>query len=459
MNLVFRKMTERDLEQVMHWRMQPDVTRFMTTDPKLTLEGQRKWFEKQQQNPHVHYWIVVIDDVDAGVVSIVLDSEGKSGETSSYIAEKACKSLPNMTSVIASLLDCFFDDLGAETLYGDVLAANKGVVLINRHLGYTVDSVAKDAIEKNGLLYDQMRVHLTKAQWHERRKAIEYTSAKHLNSCSEEEMPRLIEALTQQAQAIRRDLLRMGKAAGPVGLHFGGSLSIVEIVATLYGYTMHAPLEGAVRDRLILSKGHGVPTLYACLKQLGVLTDEELMTFKSDATRLYGHPSANAALGIDFSTGSLGQGLSLAVGFAMALKRKRNAARLFVLLGDGECNEGAVWEAAASAAHFKLDNLMAIVDRNQLQYDGDTASVMNMDALEAKFESFGWAVHVVDGHDIAACCEAFNQTSDRPVAIVADTVKGKGISFMEGDPKWHHSVLSQELYERALEELSDDRSE
>jgi len=258
---------------------------------------------------------------------------------------------------------------------------------------------------------------------------------------------------------MRLDILKMAVAAGDSGLHFGGTLSLIEIIASLYFYNMNFSKDTYrtdLRDRLILSKGHGIPAVYAGLRQLDIISEEDLYTFKNDVTDLYGHPSMNEKLGIEFSSGSLGQGLSLAVGSAIALKKRNSFSRIYVILGDGECNEGSVWEAALSATHYKLNNIMAIIDRNHLQYDGDTEKVMSMGFLEDKFRSFGWETYVIDGHNLKSCCEAFNKRSDKPIAIIADTIKGKKISFMENNPKWHHNRLTEQQYQKALEELNND---
>jgi transketolase len=207
------------------------------------------------------------------------------------------------------------------------------------------------------------------------------------------------------------------------------------------------------RDRFILSKGHGSMPYYAALHLLGVVTEDELMTFKSNDTFLYGHPSMNRDRGIEFSSGSLGLGLAVGLGTAMALRRKKNAdSRVFVLMGDGECNEGSVWESALCASHFGLDNVVAIVDKNGLQYDGPTESILAMDDLSAKWESFGWTAVSVDGHDVGALLEAFGVSTAKPKVIIANTVKGKGVSFMENNPSWHHNRLSQAQLDQAIEE-------
>lgn len=266
-----------------------------------------------------------------------------------------------------------------------------------------------------------------------------------------------IQELNAKCLEMRRDVITMADAAGDMGLHFGGTLSMIEITAALYFEVMNINkdiLQADERDRVIVSKGHGVPAVYSALKHIGVLTEDDLMTFKSPNTNLYGHPCKNPEIGIEFSTGSLGQGLSLGVGTAIALKHKgNNSSRIFVILGDGECDEGSVWEAAMSANQYKLDNLVAIIDRNKLQYDGDTEDVMKIESLAAKWESFGWETMTIDGHDVEACCNAFSHKSDKPLAIIANTVKGKGISFMENDPGWHHKKMSKDETAKAKEEL------
>lgn len=256
---------------------------------------------------------------------------------------------------------------------------------------------------------------------------------------------------------MRKDLLKMALAAKSQGAHMGGSLSLVEIMAALYGGAMNfdpASVQAESRDRLILSKGHGVMAQYAALKQMGLLSEEELLTYKSRGSYVSAHPSVNASLGIDFASGSLGQGLSLGAGVAMALHRKGNKhSRVFVILGDGECDEGAVWEAAMTASHYKLANLVAVVDRNGLQYDGNTEEILALVDLEAKWKAFGWDAVTVDGHNVEDLTSAFSLRTEKPLVVIAKTVKGKGISFMENMPQWHNGVVTQRLYEQAMEEL------
>lgn len=249
---------------------------------------------------------------------------------------------------------------------------------------------------------------------------------------------------------IRKDILDMTKATGPTGAHIGGAMSLVEILYCLYFECFDFK-----KDHIILSKGHGIMALYGIFNQLGLLKEGELLTFKKDETRLYAHPSLNSDLPIEFASGSLGQGLSLGVGEAIADKMNGLANKTIVVLGDGECDEGQIWEAAMSASHFSLDNLVAIVDCNQIQYDGSTSQIMNLEPLDKKWESFGWDVNVIDGHSIQEIVEALKkEANNKPLLILAKTIKGKGVSFMEGNPLWHNHTLNEEQYRSALEELS-----
>lgn len=208
-----------------------------------------------------------------------------------------------------------------------------------------------------------------------------------------------------------------------------------------------------MRDRVILSKGHAAMALYPALAVAGVIDATELSTYKKDGSRLGGHPSLNGLPGIEYASGSLGQGLSLGVGTALALKRKGIPSNVFVLLGDGECNEGSIWEAACSASHFKLDELVAVIDCNGLQYDGLTEEVFNMSPIKEKWDSFGWETLCIDGHNMEEILDAYEKKSNRPKAIIANTLKGKGISFMENRREYHNAALSDELYKKAILEL------
>jgi transketolase len=268
------------------------------------------------------------------------------------------------------------------------------------------------------------------------------------------------------ANEMRRDCIRMGNATGHLGAHFGSALSLIEIMSVLYGQVLRSPLFGSRqiyhpnRDRFILSKGHGVMAMYAALRQVGVLSSDELLSFKSNKTRLHAHPSINEQLGIDVSTGSLGLGFGVAVGIALALKKTSNIeSSVYVILGDGECNEGAVWESAMTAAHFGLDNIVVIVDQNGLQYDGPTSEIMSMSNIAAQWQASGWITTEIDGHSIPALQTELSRMSNlranQPKVVIAKTVKGKGISFMENQPKWHHNRLSEEQFDLAMSELDE----
>ena len=240
--------------------------------------------------------------------------------------------------------------------------------------------------------------------------------------------------------------------------HLGGALSIVEIMATLYSGVLRYKVEDPRwedRDRFILSKGHGVLGYYTALLAAGFISEEKLATFQTNESDLIAHPVMNLDLGIESSNGSLGHGLAMAIGISLAAKKKGKDFKAYVLLGDGECNEGSVWEAVMSAAQLHLDSLTAIVDYNKLQSDGDSRQIINFGDLAGKFAAFGWNVCAIDGHDIGAVVAAFDQKFDRvaPKVIVANTIKGKGISFMENNNEWHHNRLTKANYDLALAEL------
>ena len=245
--------------------------------------------------------------------------------------------------------------------------------------------------------------------------------------------------------------------------HPGGSLSCVEILSVLYNKIMFVPsawknsVDFDKRDRFVLSKGHASAALYSVLAQKGFFPVEELMTFRKLGSRLQGHPSTRTGLeGIEVSTGSLGQGLSIATGVALALKLNNNPANVFVLLGDGEMQEGSVWEALMSAAHKKLDNLIIVIDKNNLQIDGDTNDVKSLEPLNDKLESFGWNIKEVDGHNEDELEKAFIEAkkSTKPFAVIANTIKGKGVSYMENNAGWHGKAPNDEELKLALEELN-----
>lgn len=265
--------------------------------------------------------------------------------------------------------------------------------------------------------------------------------------------------LEQRANDMRIDIVRMIAEAGSG--HPGGSLSCTDILTALYfgGVMNHDPANPAEpsRDRFVLAKGHAAPALYAALAHAGYFPREELRTLRKLGTRLQGHPDCKLCPGVEVSTGSLGQGLSIACGMAAGLKLAGGNQGVFCLLGDGECEEGQVWEAAMWAAHSKLDNLVAIVDRNHLQIDGDTADVCDPGDVVAKFAAFGWDARRVDGHDIDALVRELSAAkADRagvPHVLVADTVKGKGVSFMENQAGWHGKAPNAEQAAAAIAEL------
>ncbi len=244
--------------------------------------------------------------------------------------------------------------------------------------------------------------------------------------------------------------------------HIGGSLSSCELMTVLFQKCMkHAPKgvnspEYETRDRFVLSKGHVSPIYYSVLANLGFFPKKELKSFRALGTRLQGHPSLWCP-GVEVATGSLGQGLSMACGIAMALKIDKNPAHVFVLLGDGEMQEGNVWEALMQAPHRKLDNLVAIIDRNRLQIDGSTEDIKPLDDLGTKLKAFNWDVFEIDGHNIEEIYETIEKAkqNNKPTAIIANTIKGKGVSFMENNAGWHGKAPNKEEYEKAMSELTE----
>ena len=265
-----------------------------------------------------------------------------------------------------------------------------------------------------------------------------------------------VQELTEMSMRIRLDAMDMALASGNNGSHLGGSLSCVEIMAVLYGavltYDVHNPLE-PTRDRFIPSKNHCVLAHLPALAECGFLSKEELLEFQKDGGRLTGYPQRQE-IGLEYSGGSLGMAISVGVGLALSSREKKLGNKVYILMGDGELNEGSIWEAFMSASHYRLDNLVAIIDRNHLSYDGDTESVMALENLADKLRSFNWHVSECDGHDVRSLLMAFSDHADgKPHVIIADTVKGKGVSFMENRPEWHHHRLSQAEYEAAKQEL------
>lgn len=261
----------------------------------------------------------------------------------------------------------------------------------------------------------------------------------------------------KMANRIRQDIIEMLVPAKSG--HPGGSLSAADILAVLYFSVMKTDPQNPHwpdRDRFILSKGHAAPVLYAALAEKGFFPREELLKLRQTGHFLQGHPDMKKVPGVDMSTGSLGQGISAAVGMALAGKIDRKDYRIFCLLGDGEVAEGLVWEAAMAAAHYRLDNLVAFLDHNGLQIDGPNAEVMNSAPLSDKWTAFGWQVVEINGHDIEAIQQAIEQagkTKGKPTMIIAHTIKGKGVSFMENQASWHGNAPNAQQAEEALAQL------
>ena len=269
--------------------------------------------------------------------------------------------------------------------------------------------------------------------------------------------PLSVKEMEAIAKKLRRHIITMTGKAGSG--HPGGSLSAVEIVTALYFRLLrHKPKDPqwTDRDRFILSKGHAAPLLYATLAECGYLPIDELITLRQLDSRLQGHTDRTVTPGVEMSAGALGQGLSFAIGIALAGRLNSQKYRVYVLLGDGECDEGQVWEGAMAAAHFKVDNLVAIVDNNGLQIDGWNRDVMNLDPFNQKWQTFGWHVIEVDGHNFAQLIDAFNQAKlikGQPTVIIAHTIKGKGVSFMENNVDFHGKAPTAAEVEIALKEL------
>lgn len=269
----------------------------------------------------------------------------------------------------------------------------------------------------------------------------------------------VVALLTEKARVIRRHIITMLGEAGSG--HPGGSLSAADILAVLYFHHMNidpARPDWEHRDRFILSKGHAAPVLYAALAEAGFFPVNELKNLRKLGHMLQGHPDSKRTPGVEVSSGSLGQGLAVGNGMALAGKLDKQDYRVFVLMGDGEMQEGMIWEAAMASAHYHLDNLVGIVDHNGLQIDGPIKEVMSPEPLGDKWRAFGWHVMEIDGHDFNAIAEALDEAKKvkgKPSLILAETVKGKGVSFMEGVCDWHGQAPNTEQTEQALAELSE----
>jgi transketolase len=270
--------------------------------------------------------------------------------------------------------------------------------------------------------------------------------------------PDQIAHLVRRAAEMRLQIVTMMGSNKPH--HFGGSLSCADIVTALYFYKMRFDPANPCwpqRDRFLMSKGHSVPAQYAALAMLDVLPCDELPTLKCMGSRLQGHPAMHETPGLEGCTGALGEGLSYANGMALAARIQGLSYNVYCLLGDGELHEGQIWEAAMTAAHHRLGNVVAIIDRNGLKAMDEVACAKCLDSLAARWSSFGWAVIEIDGHDMAAICDALDwadEQTQQPAMIIANTVKGKGVSFIEGKPGYHNAPVSQDELERAIGELA-----
>jgi len=272
-----------------------------------------------------------------------------------------------------------------------------------------------------------------------------------------------IQELQKTAYKLREQCLTMIHNAQSG--HPGGTLSSLDLMLVLYKMVLKLCKDWCncstwgQRDRFVLSKGHASAALYAVLAECGYFCPDELTSFRKLGSRLQGHPGCTCLPGIEIPSGSLGQGLSMANGIALSLKLDKNPSRVFVMLGDGEMQEGQVWEAAMSSAHYKLDNIVAIVDRNRLQIDGQTESVKGLEPVAEKWRAFGWETFEIDGHDYRQIYEAYQramsvgQEKTKPAVIIANTIKGKGVSFMENNAGWHGKPTSEEEYANAVKEL------
>lgn len=273
-----------------------------------------------------------------------------------------------------------------------------------------------------------------------------------------------IKSIEEFIKNIKLNILEMALAAKQNSSHFGGSLSTVEIIACIfYNYISQNDIKdysSINRHRFILSKGHSCLAYYSALCELGFFNKNDLTSFEGDGSFLLGHPVINRKKGIEFSTGSLGMGLGLGIGQAISMKIRNINKKVFVLIGDGECNEGSVWEAAMAAPNFNLENLYVIIDKNNFQQTGSNKQIMSVDNLRSKWESFNWYSREVDGHNIDELLDIFNECNNikKPKAIIANTIKGKGFSFSENNNDWHHKIMTKETYDNAIKELKLDEN-
>ena len=267
-----------------------------------------------------------------------------------------------------------------------------------------------------------------------------------------------LEELTVKKKILIKNILKIAVEGGSSAAHLGGALSSVDIITSLFFSIMNYDLNNynnQKRDRFILSKGHACLVLYSALLEKKIINWDQVSKFEKDNSDFPGHPVKNLDIGIEFSTGSLGMGIGLAIGVALGLRQKKHTNKIFVLLGDGECNEGSVWEGLMTINHHKLKNITIIVDKNNFQQTGKTEEIITNSNLKEKFKSFGINTQEIDGHSFKEINSAFLNSikSDEPSAIIANTIKGHGVKLFENDNKWHHSILTKELYEECLRNL------
>ncbi len=263
--------------------------------------------------------------------------------------------------------------------------------------------------------------------------------------------------ITTFARDMRKTIVEISYSCG-TSTHIGGALSMTDVMSVLYAHVLRYQADNPRwdgRDRFILSKGHGVLGYFPALLHAGIIDAATFATFQQNGSHLIAHPVMNLDLGIESSNGSLGHGISMAVGLALAAKKQQKQHKIYTLLGDGETNEGSVWEAAMLASHLKLDNLVAIIDYNKMQNDGAGADILHVPNMAERFAAFGWHIEEVNGHDIEGLVASFAAPCiGKPKAIIAHTIKGKGIDFMENDNSWHHNRLTANSYEQALKALA-----
>ena len=268
-------------------------------------------------------------------------------------------------------------------------------------------------------------------------------------------MEELTNKQNEWVRAMKLKALEMALSTGSNGSHIGGALSSMEIFSVLYTTANVRDMKAEDRDRIIVSKGHCVLSYYTALWQYGYITEEELNTFDTDGTHYHGHPSRNLEKGIEFSAGSLGLGLSYAVGVGIACKKKGLKNRIYVVVGDGECDEGIVWEALMSISHYKLDNMTIIIDHNKYQLDGEIKDVMELSSLTEKMSAFGMEVISANGHSCEELTGALQVKASKPCVVIADTIKGNGVSFLINNKMAHQCPISRKQYEKAVSELEE----